>query len=112
VFLFGNSLGAATAVTMCVQAPELYHGVILCCPFFQLFKKDQSKVAKMMPVAKIVQKVWPTFQVNVKSVKRAPKWNANWFEDPKSEGGYLSADTVVRAAQLIEEFQTEVLPRF
>ena len=61
VFLFGNSMGAATAITMCVQAPELYHGVILCCPFFQLFKKDQSKVAKMLPLAKIAQKVWPSF---------------------------------------------------
>ena len=87
---------------MCVKAPDLYKGVVLSCPFFDLQKGDKSKVRQAMPLAKLVQKVLPKFKVNVKGAKKTPKWCANWFDDPEYEGGYLTADTVVKADKLIQ----------
>lgn len=60
VFMIGHSLGGALAVITATEVPEIYRGVTLVAPYFDLY--DKKALSKFLPVARMIARVWPSFK--------------------------------------------------
>ena len=67
LFTIGHSLGGALALFAAAERPDLFAGMTLLTPFIAMADKNQRKLDKLKPMAKVLSYFAPTYQLSMKN---------------------------------------------
>jgi acylglycerol lipase len=89
VYLVGHSLGGALSILVATSAPDTVKGVTLLAPFLGFHNPEA--LAKIMPVAKMVNLIYPTYKFKMSTENNVFGHNEHFFKDFRCRSLQISA---------------------
>ena len=93
---------------MVAEENTRFKGASLVVPYLALSSKDQALLDKFKPVAKILNKVMPTFRINARKGRPLKKWILNFADDPLYEGGSICCHNLINNDRQLKYFHEQV----